>query len=141
MCATLLGSLSLPLLTHLIPSPRRLLVFIFLLSAFSIIAPVFTTTEAGIFWAFMLFEACIGVYFPTMSRLKGEVVDEEMRATVYGLMRLPLNGYVVLILGALSAGGSDAHSQNVGRVVERDWAFLVCGVLLVGVVPVIRKWL
>lgn len=140
MCATLMGSLLHPYLSRFVPSPKRLLVCIFVLSAFCIITPVFTSAEQGVFWAFMLFEACIGAYFPTMSYLKGEVVDEDTRATMYGLMRLPLNGYVVLILGALSAGDEDTHEGMI-KTAGMDWAFTLCGGLLVAVVPVIRRWL
>jgi len=50
------------------------------------------------FFAFLLFEACVGMYFPMMGTLKGQVVPEEIRSTVYNIYRVPLNSIVVLTL-------------------------------------------
>ena len=43
------------------------------------------------FVAFLAFEACVGLYFPMMGTLKGDIVPEDMRSTIYNLYRLPLN--------------------------------------------------
>jgi len=48
--------------------------------------------------AFLIFEACVGVYFPFMGALKGSIVPEEMRATIYNIYRFPLNVMVLLPL-------------------------------------------
>jgi len=50
------------------------------------------------FVAFLVFEACVGLYFPMMGTLKGDIVPEDMRSTIYNLYRLPLNGIVLLPL-------------------------------------------
>lgn len=39
-----------------------------------------------------------------MSKLKSELVDDAVRAKVYGTMRLPLNIFVVLALGLPQEG-------------------------------------
>lgn len=44
-----------------------------------------------VFFAFIAFEACVGVYFPAMGTLKSQVVSEEARAGVYNAFRIPLN--------------------------------------------------
>merc|ERR1719291_137435 len=60
--------------------------------------------EAGIsslrvcFLAFMVFEFCVGLYFPSIGVLKSEVVPENVRATVYNMYRVPLNAMVVSLL-------------------------------------------
>jgi hypothetical protein len=54
------------------------------------------TDEKLTFWAFCLFEGCIGVYFPAMAVLKGRLVDDGVRGRVYGMLRLPLNVFVVM---------------------------------------------
>merc|ERR1719230_1639314 len=50
------------------------------------------------FVAFLVFEACVGLYFPLIGTLKGDIVPEDMRSTIYNLYRLPLNVCVLLPL-------------------------------------------
>merc|ERR1719401_3001111 len=50
-----------------------------------------TYAVSTVFFAFIAFEACVGVYFPAMSTLKSQVVTEEARAGVYNAFRVPLN--------------------------------------------------
>lgn len=47
---------------------------------------------------FFVFEMCVGLYFPMMGTMKGQIVPESKRATIYNLYRLPLNVIVVLTL-------------------------------------------
>merc|ERR1719324_1002831 len=49
-------------------------------------------------WAFVCFELCVGVYFPSICTLKSEAVPESHRATVYNLFRAPMNLIVVSVL-------------------------------------------
>jgi hypothetical protein len=50
------------------------------------------------FFAFLVFEACVGVYFPMMGTLKGQIVPEDLRSTIYNVYRVPLNAIVVGVL-------------------------------------------
>merc|ERR1719453_801837 len=50
------------------------------------------------FVAFLAFEACVGLYFPMMGTLKGDIVPEDMRSTIYNIYRLPLNIVVLMPL-------------------------------------------
>merc|ERR1712160_211806 len=50
------------------------------------------------FVAFLAFEACVGLYFPMIGTLKGEIVPEDMRSIIYNLYRLPLNVIVLMPL-------------------------------------------
>ena len=60
---------------------------------------VYLFTDVQIrFVAFLAFEACVGLYFPMMGTLKGDIVPEDMRSTIYNLYRLPLNGIVLMPL-------------------------------------------
>merc|ERR1740123_2436286 len=53
--------------------------------------------------AFLVFEFCVGVLFPTIGVLKSDVVPERVRGTMYNFYRLPLNGIVVgLLLSSIS---------------------------------------
>lgn len=50
------------------------------------------------FCAFMIFEFCVGLYFPSVGVLKSDVVPEHIRGTMYNLYRVPLNAVVVVLL-------------------------------------------
>merc|ERR1719272_2510617 len=50
------------------------------------------------FMGFLVFEVCVGIYFPAMGTLKGKLVPEEHRATIYNLNRVPLNAIVLFTL-------------------------------------------
>jgi len=42
------------------------------------------------FWAFCVFEACVGAYYPVMGMLRGALVPNEVRATVRLLSRMTI---------------------------------------------------
>lgn len=50
------------------------------------------------FLAFLVFEACVGMYFPMIGTLKGDIVPEDYRSTIYNIYRFPLNVAVLLPL-------------------------------------------
>lgn len=54
-----------------------------------------------------------------MGAQKGRIVDDGVRANIYGLLRIPLNVFVVMALTTTVEG--DAH---------RDRVFVFCGGLL-----------
>jgi len=76
-------------------------------------------SEQSAFWVFCVFEAVVGMYFPCMGYLKGKLVDDAVRAQVYGMLRVPLNVFVVVSL-LITGGGGDFAS-----------VFTVCATLLV----------
>jgi len=57
------------------------------------------------FWAFCLFEAAVGVYYPVMGVLRSKLVPDDVRATLYSLFRLPLNTFVIVMLLSGTTGG------------------------------------
>lgn len=50
------------------------------------------------FFGFLVFEFCVGAYWPAIGTVKSEVVPEAIRATTYNLYRVPLNAVVCGIL-------------------------------------------
>lgn len=62
--------------------------------------------EMIIFWAFCLYEACIGLYYPSMGFLKGTIVEDGDRGKIYSAMRLPLNAFVIAALSLTQEGKS-----------------------------------
>ncbi|KAJ7785333.1 hypothetical protein DFH07DRAFT_948411 [Mycena maculata] len=59
------------------------------------------------FWAFCVFEACVGMYYPVQGMLRGALIANEHRATLSSLFRVPLNIFVVV---SLLTGVSSARS-------------------------------
>lgn len=50
------------------------------------------------FFSFLIFEFCVGMYWPAVGTIKSEIVPENIRATIYNLYRVPLNAVVCGIL-------------------------------------------
>ena len=73
-------------------------------AASALLVVVLVKGELMRFWALCVFECCLGVYFPSMGFLKGNVIGDEYRGRIYGLMRLPLNVFVVASLGSVKEG-------------------------------------
>ncbi|KAI0779125.1 hypothetical protein BC629DRAFT_1582729 [Irpex lacteus] len=69
------------------------------------------------FWAFCVFEACVGMYYPVQGMLRGTLISNEHRATLSSLFRVPLNIFVVV---SLLTGVSSA----------RDKVLSACAVML-----------
>ncbi|KAI1498962.1 hypothetical protein F5X99DRAFT_299559 [Biscogniauxia marginata] len=96
----------------------RLLVGIMLVANYSFVKLAGPKTEDATFWLFCLFEACVGMYWPCTGYLKGRLVQDDARGKVYGIMRIPLNIFVVVSL--LLAG----DSNNFNKV------FSTCSIML-----------
>ena len=55
----------------------------------------------------LLYEFCIGAYYPAMGTVKGTIVPEDQRAAIYNVFRLPLNFLVLVnLVWNLSYGAS-----------------------------------
>lgn len=78
--------------------------------------------EQMTFWLFCLFEACVGMYWPCMGYLKGQLIEDGMRAQLYSLLRVPLNVFVVVSL--YFTGDGDAYAK----------VFAVCSRLLLAAI-------
>ncbi|KAF9528416.1 hypothetical protein CPB83DRAFT_894447 [Crepidotus variabilis] len=74
-------------------------------SALALASSVVSHDERVRFWAFCLFEACVGMYYPVQGTLRGTLISDEHRATLSSLFRVPLNIFVVvsLLTGVSSA--------------------------------------
>ncbi|KAK3684624.1 hypothetical protein LTR37_020088 [Vermiconidia calcicola] len=131
MCCMMLGSMIFSIAK---PDNARdagkLMLSILALASYGLLVPVLQRSEAATFWSFALFEVCVGLYFPSMSRLKSEIVEDAVRAKVYGYMRMPLNIFVVVALGVTKDG--DAHRSGV---------FTTTGALLLAAFCVVQRYL
>jgi hypothetical protein len=60
-------------------------------SAFALAVSVSTSDARYRFWAFCLFEACVGMYYPVQGMLKGTLISNDHRATVSRVLnQLPI---------------------------------------------------
>ena len=48
--------------------------------------------------AFLVFEAMVGIFWPSMMKMRSQYVPEEVRSTVMNFFRIPLNLFVCVIL-------------------------------------------
>ena len=97
MAALMLGSQVFALLVAYF-RVEVVLVGVIVLSGCALLVPTMTSRTDLIFAAFVVYEGCVGVYFPCIFTLKSLVVPEESRATVYNLFRVPLNAITVTVL-------------------------------------------
>ncbi|PMD29534.1 DUF791-domain-containing protein [Hyaloscypha variabilis F] len=127
MCSMMLGSLLYKYILSHHPhiTSTRLLISVLSVAAASFFLPVLWRDERVTMWCFCVFEICCGVYFPLMAYQKGKIVEDGVRANVYGLMRIPLNVFVVLVLSTTREG-----------VRHRDLVFTSCSALLLAAVGV-----
>ncbi|KAF1844014.1 MFS general substrate transporter [Cucurbitaria berberidis CBS 394.84] len=132
MCSMMFGSLLYNRLsTSATPVPaQRILTGVLALASLCFFIPGHFRDERITLWCFCIFELCCGVYYPVMASLKGKLIDDGSRASIYGILRIPLNVFVVLALSTTTEG--EAH---------RDTVFTTCSALLVVAAIVVHKTL
>ena len=102
MVACMGGSSLFSILSSSMPS-ERILTYVFLLAAIALSLPLVSGAVLGsstiaTLCAFLLFEACVGMYWPAIGTVKSMIVPEETRATIYNIYRVPLNMIVLVVL-------------------------------------------
>lgn len=98
MVAIMIGSSLFKLLSKY-TSVESFMRVVLLVSAVSLITPVmYTGNQFIVFLGFLVFEVCVGIFWPSLSTMRGKYVPEETRATTMNIFRIPLNFIVVLIL-------------------------------------------
>ena len=53
---------------------------------------------ALVFVGFLAFEACVGVFWPSLMKMRSEIVPEGLRSTIMNIFRVPLNAFVCVVL-------------------------------------------
>jgi len=75
-----------------------------LIAAGALVTSALSVSLAVRFWAFCVFEATVGMYFPILGTLRGTLIPDEHRASFSALFRVPLN---VLVTISLLTGAED----------------------------------
>ncbi|KAH8955012.1 hypothetical protein BDL97_08G112300 [Sphagnum fallax] len=52
---------------------------------------------------FCLFEACVGLFWPSIMKMRSQYIPEESRSTIMNFFRIPLNIFVCIVLYNVSA--------------------------------------
>ncbi|XP_013418311.1 molybdate-anion transporter-like isoform X1 [Lingula anatina] len=69
------------------------------ISAVALCTPIVCPgNQLVIFIGFLVFEVCVGLFWPSLGTMRGKYVPEETRATIMNCFRIPLNLIVVIIL-------------------------------------------
>lgn len=113
MCSMMAGSAVFSLFapSHSKESASFILLSVILTVSICLSGAVLLEDERLLFWVMCLLELCIGAYYPSMSFLKSEVVEDGVRGRVYSILRFPLN-VLVVITHSLDEEG-DAHRNHV----------------------------
>ena len=73
--------------------------FVLLIASASLATPIlFKGNQLIVFVGFLVFECCVGIFWPSLGQMRGKYVPEETRATIMNFFRIPLNMIVVAIL-------------------------------------------
>lgn len=47
---------------------------------------------------FCVFEACVGIFWPSIMKMRSQYIPEEARSTIMNFFRVPLNIFVCIVL-------------------------------------------
>ena len=49
-------------------------------------------------FGFIIFEACVGLFWPSIMKMRSQYIPEEARSTIMNFFRIPLNIFVCIVL-------------------------------------------
>lgn len=97
VCSSIGGALFKPLTDRF--EVESFMQVVFVVAAATLAVPGFLTSDSTIiFAAFLVFEVCVGVFWPGVGTMRSKYVPEASRAAVMNLFRVPLNCIVCFVL-------------------------------------------
>ncbi|KAK6936641.1 Molybdate-anion transporter, partial [Dillenia turbinata] len=119
MLASMLGSsIASRLLARGSPRVESYMQIVFVISSASLLLPIATTfvvapstvkggsiSFAGCLQllGFCTFEACVGIFWPSIMKMRSQYIPEEARSTIMNFFRIPLNIFVCVVLYNVNA--------------------------------------
>lgn len=119
MLASMLGSsFASRLMARSTPRVESYMQIVFLVSAASLLLPIVTNffiapsevKGGGISLAssiqllgFCAFEGCVGIFWPSIMKMRSQYIPEEARSTIMNFFRIPLNIFVCIVLYNVNA--------------------------------------
>lgn len=58
--------------------------------------PVYSSSLIPVLLSFIIFETCVGVFFPCLGLLRSKVIPDSIQGSVMNIFRVPLNIFVVI---------------------------------------------
>ncbi|MBA0610877.1 hypothetical protein Godav_011640, partial [Gossypium davidsonii] len=114
MLSSMLGSsIASRLLAHPTPRVESYMQTVFMLSSMALLLPVVTNllvapsnvkggsiSFSGCIQliGFCIFEACVGIFWPSIMKMRSQYIPEEARSTIMNFFRIPLNIFVCIAL-------------------------------------------
>jgi len=98
MLSVMIGSSAFKLLSHSFPVESLMRPVLLVASLCLLVPVVLPGNQLFIYSAFLIFELCVGIFWPAMCTMRGKFVPEETRSTIMNFFRIPLNLIVVVIL-------------------------------------------
>ncbi|MQL70381.1 hypothetical protein Taro_002702 [Colocasia esculenta] len=119
MLSSMLGSsIASRLMTRASLKVESYMQIIFVISAFTLLLPIITSflvapsSEKGgsisfagciQLFGFCIFEACVGIFWPSIMKMRSQYIPEEARSTIMNFFRIPLNIFVCIVLYNVNA--------------------------------------
>ncbi|KAL2550817.1 Major facilitator superfamily protein [Forsythia ovata] len=119
MLASMLGSsIASRLLARNSPAVESYMQIVFVISSASLLLPLLTnflvapSKEKGDglsfsgclqLLGFCVFEACVGIFWPSIMKMRSQYIPEEARSTIMNFFRIPLNIFVCIVLYNVNA--------------------------------------
>ncbi|XP_078434412.1 uncharacterized protein LOC144705547 [Wolffia australiana] len=119
MLSSMLGSsIASRLMTRASLRVESYMQIVFVVSAFTLLFPIITSflvppsTEKGgsisfsgsvQLVGFCVFEACVGLFWPSIMKMRSQYIPEEARSTIMNFFRIPLNIFVCIVLYNVNA--------------------------------------
>ncbi|PKA66319.1 hypothetical protein AXF42_Ash007016 [Apostasia shenzhenica] len=119
MLSSMLGSsIASRLMARSTPKVESYMQIVFGVSAFTLLLPIIANllvpasgvkggsmSSAGAFqlFGFCIFEACVGIFWPSIMKMRSQYIPEEARSTIMNFFRIPLNIFVCIVLYNVNA--------------------------------------
>ncbi|MBA0651333.1 hypothetical protein Goklo_018668 [Gossypium klotzschianum] len=99
MLASMLGSsLASRLMARSSPRVESYMQIVFVISSASLLLPIITNVCCLQLLGFCTFEACVGIFWPSIMKMRSQYIPEEARSTIMNFFRIPLNIFVCIVL-------------------------------------------
>ncbi|MFQ6663627.1 hypothetical protein Gotur_031075 [Gossypium turneri] len=99
MLASMLGSsLASRLMARSAPRVESYMQIVFVISSASLLLPIITNVCCLQLLGFCTFEACAGIFWPSIMKMRSQYIPEEARSTIMNFFRIPLNIFVCIVL-------------------------------------------
>jgi MFS family permease len=122
MCCISLGGLVFASLNSTIGVEKGA-VLVFVVGACALLVPVFVHTLVATLFSFIIFETCVGTFFPCAGYLRSKVIPNNVQGSVMNIFRVPLNIFVIV-----GTKLTDIYPTQTCFTIIVVW--LICGAIL-----------